>query len=281
MATLCWAVHAGTPLRRVAALCHSVRDTHALLADLVGRELEEITFRTAGVNHQAFVLRCESEGRSLYADLDLLMEEDQELRGHVRSEIYRRFGYFPTESSEHAAEYVPWFLPHDKEVERLSLPIDESLRRRARKLDAYERLRGSLAAGEPVLAKWKHFEMASEVIHSMLTGTPREVYLTLPNAGLIDNLPEQACVEVPAGALPVQLAALNRTFLNVVELTVTAALEERRSAVYQAAMLDPNTSATLPLAAIEELCDELVDAHEAALPPGIVRGRPIASGRAG
>ncbi|MEV6862432.1 alpha-galactosidase [Streptosporangium subroseum] len=293
MATLCWAIHAGTPLRRVAGLCHSVRDTHALLADLVGRELEEITFRTAGVNHQAFVLRFESEGRSLYADLDLLMEEDLELRGHVRSEIYRRFGYFPTESSEHAAEYVPWFLPHENEVRRLGLPIDESLRRRARKLDAYERLRGSLASGEPLLARWKHFEMASEVIHSMLTGTPREVYLTLPNTGLIDNLPGEAWVEVPAlvdgsgihpvkvGPLPVQLAALNRTFLNVVELTVTAALEERRSAVYQAAMLDPNTSATLPLAAIEELCDELVDAHKAMLPPGLLHGRRVPTGKAG
>ncbi|GAA2904387.1 alpha-glucosidase/alpha-galactosidase [Streptosporangium fragile] len=292
MATLCWAVRAGTPLRNVAGLCYSVRDTHALLADLVGRELEEIAFRTAGVNHQSFVLRFESEGRSLYPELDLLMESDQELRGHVRSEIYRRFGYFPTESSEHAAEYVPWFLPHDKEVVRLGLPVDESLRRSARKLDSYERLRGSLASGEPLLARWKHFEVASEVIHSMVTGTSREVYLTLPNAGLIDNLPAEACVEVPAivdgsgvhplpiGSLPVQLAALNRTFLNVVELTVTAALEEQRSAVYQAAMLDPNTSATLPVSAIDDLCDELIDAHRTLLPAGIVRGRRTMSGRA-
>ena len=292
MATLCWAVRAGTPLRNVAGLCYSVRDTHALLADLVGRELEEITFRTAGVNHQAFVLRFESEGRSLYPDLDLLMESDQELRGHVRSEIYRRFGYFPTESSEHAAEYVPWFLPHEREIVRLGLPVDESLRRSARKLDSYERLRGSLATGKPLLARWKHFEVASEVIHSMVTGMSREVYLTLPNAGLIDNLPAEACVEVPAlvdgsgihplpiGSLPVQLAALNRTFLNVVELTVTAALEEQRSAVYQAAMLDPNTSATLPLSAIEDLCDELIDAHGALLPGGIVQGGRTVSGKA-
>ncbi|GAA4055495.1 alpha-galactosidase [Nonomuraea soli] len=292
MATLCWAIRAATPLRNVAGLCYSVRDTHALLADLVGRELEEIDFLTAGVNHQAFVLRFESEGRSLYPELDLLMESDQELRGHVRSEIYRRFRYFPTESSEHAAEYVPWFLPHDQEVVRLGLPVDESLRRSARKLDSYERLRGSLATGEPLLARWKHFEMASEMIHSMITGTPREIHLTLPNAGLIDNLPAEACVEVPAvvdrsgvrprrvGSLPVQLAALNRTFLNVVELTVTAALEDQRSAVYQAAMLDPNTSATLPVPAIERLCDELIDAHRALLPAGIVRGTPTTSGRA-
>ncbi|GAB1817687.1 family 4 glycosyl hydrolase [Herbidospora sp. RD11066] len=277
MAALCWAVRAATPLRRMAGLCHSVRDTHALLADLVGRELADIDFVTAGVNHQAFVLRFESEGRSLHPDLDRLIADDPD----VRSEIYRRFGHFPTESSEHAAEYVPWFLPHDAEVKRLGLPIDESLRRSARKLDSYERLRGSLASGEPLLARWKHFEMASEVIHSLLTGVPREVYLTVPNDGLIDNLTPDACVEVPArvdghgihpvpvGRLPVQLAALNRTFLNVVELTVTAALEERRSAVYQAAMLDPCTSATLPVAAVEDLCDALIDAHGPLLPAGI------------
>ncbi|OPG09271.1 alpha-galactosidase [Microbispora sp. GKU 823] len=281
LATLCGAVLAGTPLRRVAGLCHSVRDTHALLADLIGRELGEIDFLTAGLNHQAFVLRFESGGRSLYDDLDLVMADDPELRGHARAEIYRRFGYFPTESSEHAAEYVPWFLPHEKEVLRLNPPLNEGLRRRVRKLDAYERLRGTLAAGEPVLARWKHFEMASEVIHSMLTGTPREVQLTLPNDGLIDNLPPGACVEVPAlvdgagihpkpvGALPVQLAALNRTFLNVVELTTAAVLEERRSAVYQAAMLDPNTSATLTLADIEAVCDDLIRAHATYLPAGI------------
>ncbi len=289
MATLCGAVLAGTPLRRVAGLCHSVRDTHALLADLIGRELGDIDFLTAGLNHQAFVLRFESLGRSLYGDLDLVMADDPELSGHARAEIYRRFGYFPTESSEHAAEYVPWFLPHEKEVLRLDPPLNEGLRRRARKLDAYERLRGALAAGEPVLARWKHFEMASEVIHSMLTGTPRQVQLTLPNDGLIDNLPPGAGVEVPAlvdgdgihpvpvGALPVQLAALNRTFLNVVELTMTAALEERRSAVYQAAMLDPNTSATLPLAAIEAVCDDLIAAHAAYLPAGITR-LPVGGG---
>ncbi|WP_062432817.1 family 4 glycosyl hydrolase [Herbidospora daliensis] len=281
MAALCWAVRAGSPLRNVAGLCHAVRDTHALLADLVGRELAEIDFRTAGVTHQAFVLRFESGGRSLYPDLDPLIAGDDD----VRSEIYRRFGHYPTESSEHAAEYVPWFLPHESEVRRLGLPVDEALRRGARKLDAYERLRGALASGEPLLAQWKHFEMASEVIHSMVTGTPREVYLTLPNEGLIDNLPPAACVEVPArvdgagvrpvpiGALPVQLAALNRTYLNVVELTVTAALEQRRSAVYQAVMLDPATSAALPPAAIEALCDELIAAHGALLPPGLRGGR--------
>ena len=283
MATLCWSVYAASPFDRIVGVCHSVRDTHALLADLVGRELDEITFRTAGVNHQAFVLTFAADGRSLYPDLDAALAADEELRRHVRVEIYRRFGYFPTESSEHAAEYLPWFLRHDAEIARLGLPVDEYFRRRGRHLDGYERIRRTLAAGEPVTARWKHFEMASEVIHSLITGAPREVYVNVPNRELISNLPGDACVEVPAridadgvhpqpvGALPVQLAALNRTFLNVVELTVAAVREHRRSAVHQAAMLDPNTAATLSLPEISALCDELIEAHAALLPAALVR----------
>jgi alpha-galactosidase len=126
--------------------------------------------------------------------------------------------------------------------------------------------------------------MAFEVMHSIITGTPREISVNVCNDGLVDNLPPQACVEVPAvvdrdgvrprpiGPLPVQLAALNRVILNVVELTLTAALEESRSAVYQAAMLDPNTAATLPAGGIVALCDELIDAHAGLLPDGIAAG---------
>src|SRR6185369_4031630 len=125
MAILCWSTYAATPALRVVGICHSVRDTHSMLADLVGRELAEITFHTAGVNHQAFVLTFELDGRSLYPDLDRAIAADPELRGHARVELYRRFGYFPTESSEHAAEYLPWFLRHEREVARLGLPVDE------------------------------------------------------------------------------------------------------------------------------------------------------------
>jgi alpha-galactosidase len=287
MATLCQAVRELTGFGRMVGVCHSVRDTHALLADLVGRDLREITFRTAGVNHQSFVLTFEADGRSLYPDLDQAIEADPELDEHVRTQIYRTFGYFPTESSEHAAEYVPWFLGHDAEVSRLHIPIGDNLRRRGNHLEEYERMRRTLAAGEPVLARWKPLEVASEVIHSLVTGEPRRVYVTVPNDGLVDNLPPTACVEVPAtvdstgiaaqpvGALPPQLAALNRTFLNVVELTVAALVEGRRSAIYQAAALDPNTSATLPLGKIKELCDELIAAHAVHLPRALTQRAPI------
>jgi alpha-galactosidase len=281
MAMTTWAVRSATSFGRLAGLCHAVRDTHAMLAETVGRDLSTVSFLTAGVNHQSFVLRFEADGRSLYPDLDARLAEDPQSAHNVRAELYRRFGYFPTESSEHAAEYVPWFMRHDDQLARFAIPPEEYLRRSGKKLHAYEGVRRALAAGRPMLIQWQHLELASEFITAMLTGRGREISMTVPNDGLINNLPAQCCVEVPAwvddqGVAPVavpdypaQLAALNRTFLNVVELTVLAALEGRRSHVYHAAMLDPNTAATLTLPAIHDLCDELIAAHGGLLPAGI------------
>ena len=283
MAMTTWAVRSATSFRRLVGLCHAVRDTHAMLAETVGRDLSDVSFLTAGVNHQSFVLRFEADGRSLYPDLDARLADDPQSAHNVRVELYRRFGYFPTESSEHAAEYVPWFMRHDDQLVRFTIPPEEYLRRSGKKLHAYEGVRRALAAGRPLLIQWQHLELASEFVTAMVTGTGREISMTVPNEGLIQNLPAQCCVEVPAwvdehGIAPVavpdypaQLAGLNRTFLNVVELTVLAALEGRRSYVYQAAMLDPNTAATLTLAAIHDLCDELIEAHGDLLPAGIGR----------
>jgi alpha-galactosidase len=129
MAMLPWAVYEATPLRKVFGLCHSVRDTHRLLAGLVGLDQAEIDFRTAGFNHQAFVLRFEHQGRSLYPRLTEVIEESPELRRRVRVELFRRFGYFPTESSEHSAEYVPWIMRHDGEVGRFRVLVGDYLQR--------------------------------------------------------------------------------------------------------------------------------------------------------
>jgi alpha-galactosidase len=282
MAMLPWAVYEGTPFRRVLGLCHSVRDTHHTLAELVGVPEEEITYVTAGFNHQAFVLRFERDGEDLYPRLREVVERDRELQRRVRVEIFRRFGYFPTESSEHSAEYVPWFMHHDSEIERFRIPVDEYLRRSDENLDEYEEIKRELSSGGPISVE-PTSELASEVIHSIETGTPREVYGNVRNHDLIDGLPPECCVEVPCdvdgsgirpravGSLPPQLLALNRTFLNVVELTVRASLEESRDHVYHAATLDPNTAATLRLEEIHNLCDELIDAHGDLLPEGIRR----------
>lgn len=281
MAMTTWAMHAAAPVLRLAGLCHGVRNTHAMLADVLSRDVREIEFLTAGVTHQSFVLRFEADGRSLYPELEDRLAADPDADRNVRVQLYRVFGYFPTESSEHAAEYVPWFMPHDDQVARFAIPHEEYLRRSARKLHAYEEVRRAIAADRTLLIKRQHLELASEFVTALLTDRPRTLNVTVPNGGLLSDLPAQSCVEVPAvvdgsgltpaaiADYPAQLAALNRTFLNVVELTVHAALEQKRSYVYQAAALDPNTGATLALPAIHALCDDLIAAHGDLLPPGI------------
>jgi alpha-galactosidase len=281
MAMLPWAIYEGTEFSRVYGLCHSVRDTHAFLAGLVGVERSEIDFVTAGFNHQAFVLRFEHAGRSLYPELAKVIDADAELQRRVRVELFRRFGYFPTESSEHSAEYVPWFMRHDDQIERFRIFVGDYLARSEENLRELDELSAQLESGEQLDLE-PTGELASQFIYSVLTGAEQEIYVNVRNGGLIANLPANACVEVPCdlggadgprpkavGELPVQLAALNRTFLNVVELTVQAALTGRRDHVYQAALLDPNTSATLTTAQTVAMCDDLLAAHAPLLHPGL------------
>jgi alpha-galactosidase len=282
MAMLCWSVYAGSAIQRVVGLCHSVQGTTRRLAEIVGVPFEDVTFLGAGINHQSFILRFERDGENLYPLLDAAIERDDELARTVRVEMYKRLGYFPTESSEHSAEYVPWFMRHEQEVERFRIWVNEYIQRSEENLDEYERIRAALAAGEGFEIE-RSLEYASLIIHSIETGTERVVYGNVRNTRLVDNLPDGCCVEVPClvdragvqpthvGALPAQLAALNRTFANVCELTVRAALEDRVDHVYHAAMLDPNTAATLTLDEVEQLVDELLDAHHDALQPGLRR----------
>jgi alpha-galactosidase len=227
MAMLPWAVYAGTGFTNVWGLCHSVRDTHAFLAGLVGADPASVSFVTAGFNHQAFVLRFERDGESLYPRLAQIVEDSPELQRRVRVELYRRFGYFPTESSEHSAEYVPWFMRHDDQIERYRIFVGDYLARSQENLDELESLQAQLQAGTDLDLE-PGDELASQFIHSVETGTEREIYVNVRNGGLISSLPDDCCVEVPCdirkgmavprpvGALPPQLTALNRTFLNVV-----------------------------------------------------------------
>jgi alpha-galactosidase len=276
-------VYEGSRFSNVVGVCHSVRDTHSFLAHLVGVPQREISFTTAGPNHQAFVLRFERDGADLYPRLREIVDADPEGLGRrVRVEIFKRFGFFPTESSEHSSEYVAWFLPHEDEVLRFRIPIDDYVERSEENLRAYKEVKATLGSGESFEIE-PTSELASEVIHAIETGEAREVYGNVRNDGLIDNLPSESCVEVPClvdsqgvhpqavGALPDQLAALNRTFLNVADLTVKAALEGRRDLVYQAAMLDPNTGATLSTRDIVAMCDDLIDSHGDLLPDGVRR----------
>ncbi len=281
MAALVWSVYAGTAHRRVVGVCMSAQNTAEQLADIVGVPFAEVTWLTAGMNHQAWLLRFEHDGRDLYPKLDAAIERDPEGLGRrARVEIYRRFGLFPSESSEHNADLVPWFLSHDSEVDRYRIPVDEYLHRSERGLAKYDELRRSLATGEPLDVEFGP-EYAPQIIHSIETGTPRTVYANVRNGGCIANLGDDVCVEVPClvdragveptsvGRLPAGPLALNRAYASVVELTVRAALEGSRERVYQAAMLDPLTAASLSIDEIVAVCDELIDAHAEHLPPGL------------
>jgi alpha-galactosidase len=269
------------PALKVLGLCHSVYWTVVDLCELVGVPFDEVTFRSAGVNHQAWILDWRHRGESLYPRLDGLIAEDPELRRRVRVDMYNRLGHYPTETSEHSSEYVPWYLHDAAEVERLRLPIRDYVGISAANVAETERLIAEAASGDYVEPEEDAAEYAPQVIHSLVTGAPRQIQANLVNSGLIDNLPQGAPVEAPCvidgtgvhpvavGALPAQCAALNRTFLSVVDLTVRAATENRPDHIRHALMVDPNTSATLSVDQIWRLADAMVEAHGSLLPSGL------------
>ena len=269
------------PQLKVVGLCHSVYWTVRDLSDLLGIPFEEVDYSGAGVNHQAWLLRFERNGESLYPALDALLEKDDNLKRRVRMDMYKRLGYFPTETSEHSSEYVPWYLHEESEIERLRIPVGDYLQISADNVAEYHATRAALAAGEPLDVSRDATEYAPQVIHSMVTGTLRRIHANVPNRGLITNLPADYAVEVPCvvdhlgvrpehvGALPPQCAALNRSFVSVGQLTVQAALTGDPRMVRQAAMVDPNTAATLTLDAIWQLCDELTAAHGDLIPAAL------------
>jgi alpha-galactosidase len=252
---------------------------------------EEVDVVSAGVNHQAWILRWEHRGRDLYPALDAAITTDPQLARRVRVDMYRALGRYPTETSEHSSEYVPWYLQHDAEIERLRIPVGDYLRVSTANLTEYAAVRSCLAGGTalPPIGEGDAAEYAPQVIHSLVTGTPRTIQVTTANTGLITNLPAGAAVEVPAtldrlgvhphhvGTLPPQLAALNRSFLNVVELVVAAAVHGDPRHIRHAAMSDPATAAALTVDQTWQLCDAMVAAHGEALPPAL-RGMIPAKG---
>jgi alpha-galactosidase len=280
MAINCRAISRASSIRTVG-LCHSVQGTAFELSMDLGIPYREIDYLAAGINHMAFYLRFERDGEDLYPRLKALAESGRVPDGNrVRYEVLKHLGYFVTESSEHFAEYVPWFVKRDRPdlVEQFNIPLDEYPRRCVEQIAGWEAERESLERGDTIEVH-RSFEYASTIIRSIETGKPRVVYGNVPNHGLIDDLPAGCTVEVPClvdgngvqptaiGALPPQLAALIRTNVNVHELTVEAALTGKREHVYHAAMLDPHTAAELDLDQIHALVDQLLDAHGAWVPP--------------
>jgi alpha-galactosidase len=280
MAMLCWAVYAGTPMERVVGLCHSVQGTAGQLAELLGVAEAELDYDVAGVNHLAFFLRLRTRGgKDLYPRLTAAIAADPDGLGRtVRAELYRRLGYFVTESSEHAAEYLPWFLGDPEQVERFRIPLDLYVRRSEDNLAEFERIAAALDRGDD-LDLTPGREYAPAIVHALETGRPFRFNGNVRNRGLISNLPEDACVEVPCtadgdgirahavGALPPQLAALDRAYLSVCELAVRAYLEGRREWAYHACALDPGLAGQgVSLDRVWAACDELFEAHGELLP---------------
>ena len=266
---------------KALGLCHSVYWTVHDLSELVGVPFGEVDFHSAGVNHQAWVLRWERNGEDLYPLLDERIATDPELRRRVRVDMYRRLGYYPTETSEHSSEYVAWYLHDDAEIERLRIPVGDYLGISADNAAEIDALVPLVAEGRYVEPEDEAAEYAPQVVHSLVTGKPRTIQVTVPNASFMPDFAPGAGVEVPClldasgahpqavDALPPACAALNRQFLSVVDLTVRAALEERPELVRRALMVDPNTSATLALDDIWRLADAMVDAHRDLLPEGL------------
>ena len=273
----------GTP---TVGLCHSVYWTVHTLAEYLGIPFEEVHALSAGVNHLAWILRLEHKGRDLYPDLRAFVESgrvpDDDL---VRADLFRRFGLYPTESSEHHAEYNPWFIPKDR-VGAFHVPIGEYLSRVANNLEEYEATKRRLDAGEPFEIE-RSGEYAAVIIHSMTTGEPARIVANVPNradpagpagAALISNLAADACVEVPAlvdafgvhatrvGPLPPQCAAYTRPAVDCQELTVRAVLDEDRDLVYHAVLTDPIVQARLNLDEAWRMTDELIEAEGEWLP---------------
>ena len=290
MAINCWAV--ASTGRPHVGLCHSVQGTSRMLAEWVGVPYEDVVYRVAGINHQAWFLDFRQHAVDLYPRLRERIK-DAELIGAepVRIELMRQFGYFVTESSGHASEYLPYFRRTPGMIEDLSArflsPDDEwidwgrtggYLKECLRRLPTYLDDVRAQAAGEKDLPTERSDEYGAGIINAMESGKPFAFNGNVPNTGLISNLPVGSCVEVPClcdgmgvqptaiGALPPQLAAINRTNVNVQELAVYGSLHGDREAVVHAAMLDPLAAAACSLDQIRDMVGDLFAAERAWLP---------------
>ena len=284
MAILCLAAARASSIQTVG-LCHSVQGTAAQLAALPrAAPRGGGTPRGRDQPHGLVPGAAPPGGEDPYPRLWELLEQGRApSRDRVRFEMLRRLGYFVTESSEHMAEYVPYFLKREAWCGRFNIPMDEYVRRSARNLEEFEETRRTVEAGESFELRRSH-EYAADIIHALQTGRDWSFNGNVPNsldrrtAALIPNLPADAVVEVPclvngagvqpvhAGELPAQLAGLNRSHVTVHQLAVEAALTGNRDALYQAVMLDPHTASVLSLDEMWAMTDELIAAHGDALP---------------
>jgi alpha-galactosidase len=292
MAINTWAISEKYPTIKQVGLCHSVQGTAMELAHDLDIPYEEIRYRSAGINHMAFYLKFEhrqADGtyKDLYPELHRAYREGRAPKpgwnprcpNKVRYEMMTRLGYFVTESSEHFAEYTPYFIKEGREdiIEKFGIPLDEYPKRCVEQIAKWKQTSEDYKKADRIEVKQSK-EYASSIVNSVWTGEPSVIYGNLRNNGVITSLPYNAAVDVPClvddnglqptyiGELPPQLTALIRTNINVQELTVRALIEENREHIYHAAMMDPHTAAELDLDQIWNLVDDLLDAHGTMLP---------------
>ena len=300
MAINTWAIAARYPDIRQVGLCHSVQGTAHELARDLGIDPETLVYRAGGINHMAFYLEFgqrQPDGtiRDLYPALRdgyragrIPLESSWNPRcpNLVRYEVMKHFGHFVTESSEHFAEYVPWFIKSHRPdlIERFRIPLDEYPKRCEEQAASWKAQAEAYRTADRIEVTQSH-EYAATIMNAVKTGTPAVIYGNVANRGLIPQLPEGCAVEVPClvdanGIQPTpvtdlapQLTALMRSNVNVQELTVAALLTENRDHIYHAAMLDPHTAAELDLGQIRALMDDLITAHGDWLPPWARKAR--------
>ena len=290
MAINCLALSRFAPELKYVGLCHSVQGTAQDLANDLGENISDIDYDCAGINHVAFYTRFEKrhangQMEDLYPRLKALVEtRDYGVNydgctNHVRYEMLKRLGYFVTESSEHFAEYNPWFIKNNQPelIEKFNIPINEYIRRCESQIADWDQQEQNLLSDAPMVCE-KSVEYAARIITAIETDTPDVIYGNVLNNQLINNLPDNSCVEVPCDVtgkgltpravpdLPMHLAAIMQSNINVQQLTVEALLTGRKEPIYHAAMMDPHTAAELNLDQIWHMVDDLIDAHQGWLP---------------
>ncbi|GAB1613852.1 alpha-galactosidase MelA [Mammaliicoccus lentus] len=267
---------------KTIGLCHSVQVCASELLEALELPTDRIQAKIAGINHMAWLLEITRDGEDLYPEIKKRAKEKQKTTHDdmVRFELMDKFGYYVTESSEHNAEYHPYFIKsqYPELIEKFNIPLDEYPRRCVNQIEDWQHMRDDIVNNQNLTHERSH-EYGSYIIEAMETNKPFKIGGNVLNTGgLISNLPENTVVEVPClvdasgiaptyvGELPEQLAALNRTNINTQLLTIEAALTQKKEKIYQAAMLDPHTASELSMDDIISLCDDLIEAHGDWLP---------------
>ena len=290
MAINCLGLSHFVPELRYVGLCHSVQGTVADLARDIGEDFNKIEFECSGINHMSFFTKFAKKlnngsTEDLYPKIFQKGETGDfgtnwdGCSNKVRYEVLKKLGYFVTESSEHFAEYTPWFIKsHQKDlIRKFDIPINEYIRRCEKQIIEWNKQEKDMLSN-PKIDNNKSVEYASRVILSMITGKKDIIYGNVLNTNLIPNLPNNSCVEVPCVVqeddlvpqvvppLPIHLANLIQTNISVQQLTVEALKTRKKDSIYYAAMLDPHTAGELNLDQIWKMVDELIDAHGSMLP---------------